>query len=116
MISQLFGSFILIGLAISMFPTVQEATTAAAMNISSSNMSNSSSAQVLQIVPFFFVGVILLMAIAMAYGALKQAGLIGDEPDYVDDEEDSPAPTPKSHKQTYEEYVRERQNVEGMLK
>jgi hypothetical protein len=117
MLGQIFGAFVVILFAVFLLPSITQQISTIATNISSDDsLSGFASATLLGIVPVLFTMSILCIAIAVAYTAFRSAGILGDVDDYIDEEEEPEEKPQKPHKQTYLEYVKERREIERLMK
>ena len=108
MIGKLIGGFVTMVLGVALFPVIKQQITIASINITSSSSSNLSgavlnnatqifgtgtmSATVFNIIPYFFVGAVILCGIAVAFSSLRDVGIIdgenGDEENSDDENEE----------------------------
>jgi flagellar biosynthesis component FlhA len=117
MIANLIGGFIAIAIGITLYKPVTEFVKQVQANMSK-NDSSAFAVTIMGLTPGFFALAILCMGIAIVWGALKDAGVFGDEPSDEDEEieeEEVKSKPKKVGKQTYKEYVKERLEVEKMI-
>lgn len=88
----------------SLFSTIKGQISVASVNMTS-NMVSPATITLLNITPYFFIGVVVLSVMASLIPDLFPSE------DYREEYDEQP-----THKQTYEEYVRERLKVERMMR
>ena len=109
MIGQITAAFIVILVGFTLLPTLQEQLT----SVSASSNVTSSTSTLISFTPLLFGASILAAAIGIVVQALNKSELIDDDykNDYMEDVKQNP-----NKKQTYEEYVKERLEVEELMK
>lgn len=108
------GIFIVILVAFSIYPTL-----VSTIEQSSNLNATGATENMIQFVPVMFVAIVVSSVIGMTYHVLSDVGLIGTGVVESEESEESEEPIKKPRrrrKQTYEEYVRERLEVERMMK
>lgn len=107
MLSQIISAFIIVVIGFYLIGPIND--------LSKQLSNDPNAAIVLGFVPILFAFVVIIVAVAMVYSAFRNVGGLGESGDYEKDE-DEPEPEPKPHKQTYEEYVKERLREEKMMR
>jgi hypothetical protein len=84
------------------------------VNLASANVTGTLATTVIQYIPLFFGLGIMAMALGIAITSLQEVGILGEPTEEYREEYEEKKPQ-LPHKQTYEEYVRERLRVERMI-
>jgi len=108
MITQIFAGMVVIVIALITFPIVIEVT-----NVAINTQTSEAPKNLLKTIPLFFGLGILFVAISIAASAIGNGEEMAEnyETDYEEIKKEDP-----NKKQTYEEYVKERLEIERMLK
>lgn len=108
-LGRVMGGFIAIMIGVSLIPSISQKIKS---TIQSSNTPISEPTQILlNLLPVFFALTILGIAIAIVYTSFSDVGLIGDSKEVK-----SVIKKPKPHRQTYLEYVKERLEIERLMR
>lgn len=108
MIAKILGLVIFIAIAITVFTTVQSQITGVTTTM---NVTNESTTAILQATPFFFAMAILMVVIAMIASFFKF-----NLPDVTENQDLEENEEKKYKKQTYLEYVKERIEIEKLMR
>lgn len=107
MIAQIIGAMIVVVVGFSLLPTIQEQ-----MDLAIANQTVEPSLQTtLEWTPKLFIVIIIGMAILMVARVFMGNDYLEPEEEEIEEE----MKPKKPHRQTYEEYVKERLNVEEMM-
>jgi hypothetical protein len=74
LLTRLIGGFIVILIGVALIPTIANQVGIAKQNVSAS--ASESMVAILNIIPYFFALTILMIAIAIVYGALRSSGMV----------------------------------------
>lgn len=113
MLSQIIGSVVIILVAITIYPIIQDQIELAKAEIDEEDLTPTVS-MMLDWVPIIFIAVSVLMGLGILFQSLRSAGLIGEGEEEFEPEA-KPKKSSKPHKQTYLEYVKERLEVERLM-
>ena len=111
MISRLIGGGVVVAIGFSLIPEISKQVQKASINLTSSNSTYMAST-ILRFIPGLFALAILGVGVAVVVSAIRDSGITDEyEEDYEEEIKKNP-----DKKQTYKEYVKERLEVENMLK
>ena len=115
MLWPIIGAVVVLFLGLALLPLISQQIQVA-KNSTSIEQTSTQGSTILSVATVFFAIAIMAAIIAVTVSAFNNAGLISEGNERGYDEDYNNLESEERHKQTYKEYVRERLEVEMMMK